>query len=286
MHRRVREVCSRSRPVTRSINQPGPIGGMRMRAFRTDCRPDVPALRARLDQDGFACIDNAVSEAWLQQAQSDVEQQVRRYGANFFSVIRPSRHAIAAARDLAEDPLPVALLRDLSLSACPRGVQKDEGIYDVLRVAAGGQTGGTLEFHYDFCVVTMIVPICGAGEDDSGAGALVVLPNTRPFRRSLLVNLAEKMLIRLRRKQLADKVRKDLDSYTRKLQPGNAYLFWGYRTCHANLASANGATRATMLLHFGNPHRRSLLLKGMRTGRAVVEWARRDLHRGTTTKAG
>ena len=45
------------------------------------------------------------------------------------------------------------------------------------------------------------------------------------------------------------------------LKPGNLYLFWGYRTYHANFPVAGDAVRATMLLHYGDPHPSSLILK-------------------------
>jgi hypothetical protein len=39
-----------------------------------------------------------------------------------------------------------------------------------------------------------------------------------------------------------------------KLEPGNAYLFWGYRAFHATLPCAPGALRATLMLHYGELH--------------------------------
>jgi hypothetical protein len=48
--------------------------------------------------------------------------------------------------------------------------------------------------------------------------------------------------------------------------PGNLYLFWGYRSIHANEACDLDKLRATALFHFGDPHINSKLRKI--TGRA------------------
>ena len=45
------------------------------------------------------------------------------------------------------------------------------------------------------------------------------------------------------------------------LKPGNLYLFWGYRTYHSNFPVASEAVRATMLLHHGDPHPNSVIMK-------------------------
>ena len=46
-----------------------------------------------------------------------------------------------------------------------------------------------------------------------------------------------------------------------KLEPGNLYLFSGYRSLHANDECDPAMLRATALFHFGNPHHDSLLAR-------------------------
>jgi hypothetical protein len=48
--------------------------------------------------------------------------------------------------------------------------------------------------------------------------------------------------------------------------PGNLYLFWGYRSVHANQACDPDKIRATALFHFGDPRTNSRLRRF--TGRA------------------
>src|SRR5205085_820044 len=48
------------------------------------------------------------------------------------------------------------------------------------------------------------------------------------------------------------------------LKPGNLYLFWGYRTYHANFPVKHDILRATFLMHQGDPHGRSLTLAAIK----------------------
>ena len=60
------------------------------------------------------------------------------------------------------------------------------------------------------------------------------------------------------------------------LKPGNAYLFWGYRSYHATLPCRPGDSRATLIIHYGNLHRDSALLMGaMALGRRLRGLSRR-----------
>ncbi|HJE28492.1 MAG TPA: hypothetical protein K8U95_04800, partial [Pseudomonas nitrititolerans] len=43
-----------------------------------------------------------------------------------------------------------------------------------------------------------------------------------------------------------------------QLVPGNLYLFWGYRTLHANEPCDPVSRRATAIFHYGDPHAGSL----------------------------
>ncbi len=45
--------------------------------------------------------------------------------------------------------------------------------------------------------------------------------------------------------------------------PGNLYLFSGYRSLHANDECDPAMLRATILLHFGNPHHESLMARAL-----------------------
>jgi hypothetical protein len=130
-------------------------------------------------------------------------------------------------------------------------------------------------FHWDTWVVTAIVPILMP--EDSQSGQLMLLPNARPMRRSYTRNVLDKMLIGTGRSQR--RLRKQAARCTAlSLEPGSLYLFSGYRTLHANATITPGDTRATLVLHFGDPYEpeeRAAIDKARNIANSVRKWARR-----------
>jgi hypothetical protein len=249
-------------------------------ALSDDLTIDAEKIADDLDRDGFICLENAVSPEWLAHAQADVNNRLARFGEKFFSVIRPANEADSAAEQLVADPRLAKLLRDLTTISCPAGVSDYEEVYNVLRIIAGPDgSKGSLEFHYDASVVTALVPIFipEGGDHGEGSGSLVTFANNRPYR-SLPVNLAEKAIVQNKRyaERLFRRYRENPEPHTQALQPGNIYLFWGYRTLHGNLSCAANSKRATMLLHYGNPHGSNPVLKAVRNRRRQVEAQRRE----------
>jgi hypothetical protein len=95
----------------------------------------------------------------------------------------------------------------------------------------------------------------------------------RPFRRFVVHNLIEKTALQnaccrhlVRHRHIASQ-----NQHLRSLIPGNIYLFWGYRTFHATLPCDPPALRATFIVHYGNPHGKSLILRAIRRGRGILE---------------
>lgn len=65
--------------------------------------------------------------------------------------------------------------------------------YQVLRCLSGSQAKRhSLRFHYDLYVLTALIPIMISA--DGKEGKLIILPNTRPIRRSYAANLLDKIL--------------------------------------------------------------------------------------------
>lgn len=141
-------------------------------------------------------------------------------------------------------------------------------MYQVLRCLAG-KTGlrHALRFHYDSYVVTALLPILISQQGE--AGHLVMWPNRRPIRSWYFFNLLDKILLDNPATQLV--LRSGfksgwLNPKRIQMQPGNLYLFWGYRSVHANEACDPDKIRATALFHFADPHIESVLRRF--TGRA------------------
>jgi hypothetical protein len=233
-----------------------------MMALLTD-RLTPAALAAELNEKGFVCIENAINPAWIERAQAYVHSLVEQKGKRYFALNWLSRNQGTPPQELIDDPQMRGLMDDLAQIGCP-GAKLDEEIYTGLRVVAGS-TGAerSLLYHYDKHVITALAPILIPEGPKRGAGELIVFPNRRGYRRFTLFNIIEKAIVqsnwyrnRVTRKLAAG----DLPNI-KYLKPGNLYLFWGYRTYHSNFPVAGDAVRATMMLHHGDPHPTSMILK-------------------------
>jgi len=225
------------------------------------------SLAAQLDRTGFVCLDNAVSDDWLADARENVQSRIAELGTTDFCITNSGREPDSPAHRIVSDPTVRSMLETLALSRCDWGVCPDEEIFSVLRVLAGPRrTTPYHAYHYDAAVITMLVPLLIPDAGPGKSGELVVLPNRRPFRRSAVIHIAEKMLAQnwLYRNRIKRRVCASPDKYLIKLAPGNVYLFWGYRTLHGNVPCAVGTVRATLLLHFGDPNAGSALFSVVR----------------------
>jgi hypothetical protein len=95
---------------------------------------------------------------------------------------------------------------------------------------------------------------------------LVVYANRRPYRRSVLTNMAEKAVMQSDwyRKRFTETLPEGEIEEIKLLKPGNLYLFWGYRSYHANFPVKHDLLRATFLMHQGDPHGTSLALAAIK----------------------
>ena len=144
----------------------------------------------------------------------------------------------------------------------------NQSLYHVLRCLKG-KSGlkHAFCFHYDSYVVTALLPVIIPAQ--GSAGHLVMAPNWRPVRSLYLFNLLDKIILDNPATQFL--LRHAFRSGLLKLKqirmiPGNLYLFWGYRSVHANEPCDLDKIRATTLFHFGDPHAGSSLRRF--TGRA------------------
>lgn len=241
---------------------------MKQPSFAYDCSPDlVERCFAELESSGVCCLENAVPRQYLLACQAQVRTHVSVQGERYFSLIQPCKQPGSAFADLADSTSFRELLRALSVRAAGPACASGVDVYNVLRVVAGPNGAErSLMFHYDATVITALVPLFIPDGPPREAGDLVALANLRPIRRSALVNVVEKALVQNTvSRKILEKIllRRGDDRHVRRLVPGNIYLFWGYRTLHANLPVKPNELRSTLLFHFGDPHRTSLLTRGI-----------------------
>jgi hypothetical protein len=253
-------------PVERTITNADPFSYVRSDALVDQCFE-------ALQNEGFHCLEGAVPAEYLAQCQEQVRELVREQGERYFSIVEPCKTPGSRFAPLFESESFYGLLRALSAKAAGQeSIAGESSPYNVLRVVAGPQgTEKSMMFHYDATVVTALVPLLIPDGRPDEAGDLVVATNLRRIRASALFNVLEKIVMqnsiaRLLLSRLL--LRGGSEAHIRRLKPGNIYLFWGYRTLHANLSVKPNAVRSTLLFHVGNPHRSSPLVN-------MILWARK-----------
>lgn len=220
----------------------------------------VMDLAEQIDSQGFACLTGAVSESDLQQLRAWTDQEASRHSGEYFAYHGEQSLAGSLLSSYWSDPALEQLLASLYQCAAQRKAPNNR-IFPVLRCVQGAN--GRREsnaFHYDASLVTALVPIHIPQEGEQ-RGDLMLFPNLRGVRRWVLFNVLEKALLQntFTRRQICRAMDRGwLTPHVLRLQPGNMYVFWGYRSLHANQACSPHVKRATALFHFGDPHAGSL----------------------------
>lgn len=226
----------------------------------------VPQLLEDMQTQGYAVLEKAVTEEGLTRFRHWVEQvsagSGQRYHAIFGDVEAIDRTPLAELSDSAEFR---QLMRQLAETSLGRSLG-DQQILAVLRCVQG-QSGKKKSnaFHYDASVITALLPV-EIPQQGEARGDLILFPNLRRFRGSVLFNVLEKSLLQnpLSRRLLTWAIQRGLiKPMTLHLQPGNIYFFHGYRSFHANGACDPAFRRATALFHFGDPHHGSVLTRSI-----------------------
>lgn len=224
-------------------------------SFRID--PDSHALIAReIDQHGSSCIANFLSNEQLASLKQFVSAEAERHKGSYFAHHGGAELGSSLLGALGASPEFQTLLQRIYQAGSGKQAYSSE-ILNVLRCVQG--SSGRREsncFHYDASLVTALLPIEIPAEGNA-RGDLVLFPNLRRIRSNVLSNVLEKILLQnaLSRKLMSAAIRKQmLRPEKLQLVPGNLYLFWGYRTLHANEPCDPSMRRATAIFHFGDPH--------------------------------
>ena len=234
---------------------------------------DPLTIADQLDETGVVCLENAVPQEWLAHARANIEDRLESHGVHDHFIRSPQGEEHAAAEDFINSPSVLSLLSEIARARFPDQPADLELIGSALRIIAGPRgEGDAFWFHYDASVVTMVVPIFLPDAGPGNSGELVGLFNNRPFRRFVLANIIDKVVgqSQLYRSHILRRL--DNPDYLQRvdMEVGNLYLFWGYRSLHGNMPCESGATRATLLLHFGRPHGSSeALTTAVRIGQSL-----------------
>jgi hypothetical protein len=232
------------------------------------------ALADSMDRRGFACLTDYLSESDLEQLRFRVSDAGLDPTGKYAALQDRKTFGETALTKIPATPDFQHLCRQLLALATDGGTGETTELdfYQVVRCLNGdvGRKNSYI-FHYDTYVLTVLIPIMipQAGE----RGDLVLFPNVRGIRRSYLRNIFDKFLVDNQLAQWALKLaakRKICGATAVVMKPGNIYLFWGYRTIHANEPCDPDQVRATALLHFGDPYKESRTRSFLRRARRLA----------------
>ncbi len=233
----------------------------------------VENIVSNLNSTGFCCIDNVLSDELQKEFSDEVIKLVKLKGKRYFSVVNVMSDDDLAFKAISNNNKLTSLLTSVAKAALDREVSKSDSL-SVLRVVTG-QAADTqsLKFHYDAFALTALIPIIIPDGPLEKSGHLVTFTNLRKFRSLFFFNLVEKIFFQnsFLRMILSKLVISNLEKYTYLMRPGNIYLFWGYRSLHANLPVDPDYIRATMLYHFGDVHPKSIGNKFIKSSRHTSE---------------
>jgi hypothetical protein len=224
----------------------------------------IDYLRAAMDLNGVGVLHQCLSREFLEKVVEFVTGELAKTRGEYFSYVGSDKVAGSPLEELGRSPAFRSVLTGIYEQAMGHpGPQGD--FLQVLRVLSG-VTGlpESHKFHFDAYVVTALVPIIIPTGPEEVRGDLVMYPNMRSVRSSVLANLCEKVLLQnsvIASLLATPFVQRRLGAKIIPMQPGNIYVFWGYRSLHANRPCPTDSVRATALFHFANPHPKNFMVR-------------------------
>ncbi len=228
--------------------------------MNTQFRLPVSAAHAfiadEMNRKGSACVANFLSAEQLDSLREMVRNDAAKHSGRYFAHHGGAEIEASLLGLLGASPAFRELLAEVYRIGAGEPAYSEQ-LLTVLRCVQGHS--GRREsncFHYDASLVTALLPI-DIPQEGKDRGDLILFPNLRRIRANVAINVLEKALLQnrvARRLVTAAIGRGWLKPEKLKLVPGNLYLFWGYRTLHANEACDPATRRATAIFHFGDPH--------------------------------
>lgn len=228
--------------------------------FRSLDLKEQHELVVEMDKFGHACIDNFITAKQLQELRDYVSAQAQLHQGRYFAHHGSAALGGTLLGSLGGEPHFLRMLADIHRQGTGRDAYR-QTVQTVLRCVQG--RSGRHEsncFHYDASLLTALLPL-DIPTEGQARGDLLLFPNSRRVRSSVLANVIEKAMLqnRLTRWLICLAIRRRwLAPQRLTLVPGNLYLFWGYRSLHANEPCDPAQRRATAIFHYGDPHAGSL----------------------------
>ena len=232
-------------------------------ALRAGFRAAPHVVASEIDVAGSACLPSMITPQWLEHARV-YAARLAAAGDQEVMIEGLDQSGPGFVGDLATDARLQYFLEAVAAQTFPSGHPADRRLDCTIRVINGPDPKDKpLWFHYDATVLTMVIPVVIPDAGPGRSGELAIIPNRRPYRRSVTTNVIEKFVVQsdVYRRWFAGRLRHGDNLKVVTLRPGNAYLFAGYRSYHATLPCPTGSTRVTVVVHYKDVHRGSRVLQ-------------------------
>lgn len=215
---------------------------------------DIRSIVHNIEKKGYDVIPGFLKPEALEQVRRFVSAAITRSGGQYAG-FTGSELGEGVLTDIGADQSFHSFMQRVYSIGTGRNAPQVK-FYQVLRCLSGSSMQRhSMNFHYDSYVVTALIPI--EIPTSGKTGDLLMIPNTRRIRHTYFANVLDKILLDNRVTQVLLRwlIGRKLVPVTRiRPVPGNLYLFWGYRSIHANEACDERKVRATALYHYANPH--------------------------------
>ncbi len=213
-------------------------------------------------ENGYYSSDNIISDEDLSQLRNFIDLKLKEFPNKNFRLYEDSFKNTVIDNEKFEDKINKIIsevLRDNNIN------DYKKPNYKVLRVVSGvQQKKQAYLYHFDAHLITILIPIIIPNNKSGKNGDLVIFPNLRKVHKNLILNIMQKIFFQnfISRTLLNTKLLRKIFNYKLlKIKPGNVYMFFGFRSLHANLEIETFSTRATLLIHCYDVFENSSIVK-------------------------
>lgn len=204
-----------------------------------DCEVLCKELKNSLDKSGFVEIPNFLNNSYLNKIKTNCMALIKR---------DPGKKAYNGS-ELVEEGLweleksdVILKLSKKILKEYTERVSKSD-MRSVLNIGHGNPEYKKNLFHFDAVYLTWAIPIEMPKNKEGGSGEFWIWPNVRQFSTN---NILNKFYWKIMKYKF---LRNLFPHFKIKFEPGNAYLFYGFRSWHGVGDLASGAIRFNYLIH-------------------------------------
>jgi len=226
---------------------------------------EIDTIIQTINKHGFYCSNNLINKKDLENLRAMVRHKLKIIGKKNFW-LNECRLKNTYVKNEEFD----YKLREIAINLCKKlnfQDYQDHKLYKVLRVVAGKkQNKECHQYHFDAHNLTILIPIfIPKNKKNSENGDLIIFPNIRKNTKSVFINIIQKLFYQsfLSRNFFLkiNFIKKILNFSRLSLEPGKAYIFYGFRTLHGTLGIDKNDIRATLPVHFYDPFKNSKLVK-------------------------